>query len=53
MEYSADKKNNDITILPSLLRTYSMIQIRFRYDSEPDNEIYMKIIAIKCSNCGQ
>ena len=32
---------------------FSMFQMRFLYDKEPDDQNDVKIIAIRCSNCGK
>ena len=53
MEYTAEKIENEITILPSLLKMFSMFQMSFWYDNEPDDKNDMKIIAIRCINCGK
>ena len=50
IEYPID---NEITLLPSLLKFFSMSQMRFWYDNEPDNQNDVKIIAIRFSNCGK
>ena len=45
--------DNEITLLPSLFKMFSMFQMRFWYDKEPDYQNDVKIIAIRCSNCGK
>ena len=51
MEYNANNIENNITVLPSLLKMFSMFQMRFWYDKEPDDKNDLKIISIRCSNC--
>ena len=53
MEYDAYKIENEITLLPSLLEMFSMFQMRFWYDKEPDDQNDVEIIAVSCSNCGK
>ena len=50
MEYTAYRLENEITMVPSLLKMLLMFQMRFWYDKEPDDQKYMKVIAIRCSN---
>ena len=47
MEYTSDKIDNEITLLPYLLKMFSMFQMSFWYDNEPDDQNYVKIISIK------
>ena len=53
MEYTADNIETKITLLPSLLKIFSMIQISFCYEKENVEENVMENIAIRCSNCGK
>ena len=32
---------------------FSMFQMNFRYDNEPDDKNYVKVIVIRCINCGK
>ena len=50
MEYNADNIENEITLLPSLVKMFSMFQMRFWYDNKHDDQNDMKIISIRCSN---
>ena len=52
MEYTADKIYNDIILLPSLLKICPVFQMRFWYDKESDDKNDVKIVAIRCINCG-
>ena len=38
MEYTVDKIENNITLLPLLLKIFSMFQMRFWYDNEHDDQ---------------
>ena len=51
MEYTEDRIDNEITLLPSLLKKFSMFWTRFWYDKEPDDQNDVKIIVIRCINC--
>ena len=51
MKYTADKIENEITLLPSLLKMFSMFHMRFWYDNKHDDKTNVKIIAIGCINC--
>ena len=53
MKYIADRIYNQITLLPSLLKMFTMLQMSFWYDKEPDDQNDMKVIAISCNNCGK
>ena len=53
MGYITYRTDNDITLLPSMLKMLSMFQMRYKYDNERDDENYVKIITIRCSNCGK
>ena len=53
MEYTVDKIDNEITLLPSLLIFFLMFQMRFWYDNEPDGQNDVKIIAIRCIKFGK
>ena len=53
IKYTADRIENKITVLPSLLNFFSMFQMRFWYDKEPDDKNDVKIIAIRYINCGK
>ena len=52
-EYTKYRIDNDITLLPSLLKIFSMFQMRFCYDKEPDNQNDVNIIALRCNDCGK
>ena len=53
MDYTTDKIDNEITLLPSLLKMFSMFKMSFWYDNKPDDKNDVKVIAIRCSNCGK
>ena len=53
MEYTADRVENEITLLPSFLKMFLMFQMSFWYDKEPDDQNDVKYISIRCSNCAQ
>ena len=50
MEYTADKIEDEITLLPSLLKIFSMFQTRFWYDNGHDDQNNAENIDISCSN---
>ena len=43
MKYTADRIENQITLLPSLLKIISMFQMRIWYDKEPSDQNDMKL----------
>ena len=49
----ADKIENEIKLLPSLLKIFSMFQMRFWYNKGHDDHNDVKIIAIRFINCGK
>ena len=53
MDYATDRIENEIIILPSLLKIFSMFQIRCWYKKGYDDENKVENIAIRCSNCGK
>ena len=53
MEYNTDRIDNDIKLLLSMLKTFSMFQMSFKYDNEHDDENNVKIITIRCINFGK
>ena len=53
MEYTAYRIENEITLLPSLLKMFSMFQIRFWYNKGHDDQNRVKSIAIRCIYCGK
>ena len=53
MEYTADKIENYIKCLPSLLKMFSMLQMRFWYNKGHNDQNRVENIAIRCSNCGK
>ena len=53
MEYTEDRIENDITLLPSLLNMFLMIQNRCWYNKGHDDQNKVEHIAIRCSNCGK
>ena len=53
MEYTVDKIENEITLLPSLLKMFSMFQVHFWYDKEQDDQNNVENLAIRCSTCGK
>ena len=53
MDYTVDRIDNEIIILPSSLNMFSIFQMRFWYFKEPDDKNDVKIISIRCSNCGK
>ena len=48
-----DKIYSYITLLPSLLNTFSMFQIRCWYNKVHDDQNKVKHISISCINCGK
>ena len=44
MDYTAYRTDNGITLLLSMLETFSMFQMSFKYENERDDEIDVKII---------
>ena len=53
MKYTADKIENDITLLSSLLKTFSMFLMRFWYDNEHDDQNNVENIATRFIICGK
>ena len=53
MKYTTYRIENDITLLPSMLKMCSIFQIPYKYDNERDDENDVKIITTRCSNCGK
>ena len=53
MEYTADKIENEITLLPSFLNFFAMFQMNFWYDNEHNDQNNVENIAIRCNNCGK
>ena len=49
-EYNVERIDNEMTLLPSLLKMFLMFQMRFWYDKERDDQNDVKFIAIICSN---
>ena len=37
MEYTTDRIDNEITLLPPLMKMFSIFQMRFWYDKDPDD----------------
>ena len=50
MEYTAERTEDEITLLLSLLKIISMIQISCWYNKGNDDKIKLEHIAIMCSN---
>ena len=53
MEYTVYKIENQIALLPSLLKTISMLQMRFWYDNEPGDKNDVTMISIRYIYCGK
>ena len=53
MDYTSDNTENEITLLPSLLKMFLIFQMHFWYDKEHDYQNNMETIAIRCSNRGK
>ena len=53
MKYIADKIENDITLLMSFSKMFSMFQMRFWYDKEHDDQNNAEYVAIGFINCGK
>ena len=51
IEYTADKIENEITLLPSLLEIFSVFQIPCWYNKGHNDQNKVENIAIRCSNC--
>ena len=51
MEYTADKIENDTTLLPSLKICFSVLQISCWYNKGHDDQNKVEHIAIRCRNC--
>ena len=51
MEYTANRIENYITLLPALLNIFSVIQICCWYNKGHDDQNKVEHIAIRCSNC--
>ena len=51
MEYTEYKIDNEITLLPPLLKMFSMFQICFWSDKEHDDQNNVENIAIRFGNC--
>ena len=45
-EYNVERIDNEMTLLPSLLKMFLMFQMRFWYDKEPDDQNYVNIMRI-------
>ena len=52
MEYTEYKIDNEITLLPPLLKMFSMFQIHIWYNKEHYDQNNVENIVIRCSNCG-
>ena len=50
MDYTTGKIENEITLLPSFLKMFSMYNMCFWYDNEHDDQNNVKIVAILCIN---
>ena len=48
-----DNIETQITLSPSLLKMFPMLQMRFWYDKENLEENVVKNIAIRCISCGK
>ena len=53
MEYTTDNIDNEIILLPSLLKIFTIFQIHCWYDKVHDDQNNVEKIAIRCSNCGK
>ena len=53
MEYTEDKIENDKTLLPSLLKMFSMFKIYFWYNKGHYDLNKVEHITIRCINCGE
>ena len=53
MEYTSDRIYNYATLLPSLLKMFSMFQISFWYNKGHDDQNKVEHISIKRINCGK
>ena len=53
MEYTSDRIETGIILLPPLLNFFSMFPMRFWYDKEPVDQNDVKVIARRCSICGK
>ena len=51
MEYTADDIDNDITLLPKLLKMFSMFQIRCWYNKVHNDKNKLENIDLRCDNC--
>ena len=53
VEYTAEGTEDEITLLLSLLKIISMIQISCWYNKGHDDQNKVEHIAIRCINCGK
>ena len=51
MDYTVYRIENEIALLPSLLKMCLEFQMPFWYNKEPYDKNDVKIIAIRCINC--
>ena len=51
VEYTMDRIENEITLLPSLLKMFSLFYICCWYNKGHDDQNKVEHIAIRCSNC--
>ena len=51
MEYTADKIENEITLLSPFLKIISMFHIHCWYNKGNDDQNKVENIAIRCNNC--
>ena len=53
MDYTIYKIETDITLLLSLLKMFSMLQLQFWYIKENVHEMFVENVAIRYINCGK
>ena len=53
MKYTVDRIENEITLLPSLLKMFSMFQIICWYNKVHDDRNKVEHIYIRCISCGK
>ena len=53
MDYTVDKIDTEITLLPVLLEMLSMFQLRFWYHKENVGKTFVENISIRCRNFGK
>ena len=51
MEHTASIIETDISLIPSLLKVFTMFQMRLFYDNYNEEDHFVEAITTKCSDC--